>query len=244
MRHATVEEMASYYISEIRRIQPRGPYFLGGYCLGGILAFEMAQQLLRRGEQVAIVAQLSTPLQFNRLETQTRESMQAQFRRLLRRPVRVIKDRLFVLQHSLRTRVAMITYPLILRRGWRIPRKLRIIYVVRMLGRAERSYVAKPYPGRLTLFYGRDPHHTLPNMGWTGLASHIDNHIIGDREVFSRRRIMEEPLVGQLAAELTICLERAARECRVRSQNETGTGAASQISSDLTLSAENREVTA
>jgi len=240
MRHATLEEMASYYISEIRRIQPHGPYFLGGYCLGGIIAFEMAQQLLRRGEQVALVVQLSTPLRFNRLEKQTPQSMQAGFRRLVRRPVRVIKDRLFVLQHSLRTRAAMIAYPLILRRGWRIPRRLRIMYVIRMLGRAEQNYVPQPYPEKLTLFYGRDPHHTLPNMGWTGLASHLENHVIGDREVFSRRGIMVEPLVRQLAMELTICLDRAARECRP--QNKAGTRATSHTLSDL-ASSEKREVT-
>jgi len=82
-------------------------------------------------------------------------------------------------------------------------------------------------------------------MGWTGLASHIDNHIIGDREVSSRRGIMVEPLVRELAAELTICLDRAARECGIQSQNETGTGAAAAHTvSDLTLSAEKREVTA
>jgi len=244
MRHQTVEEMASYYISEIRRIQPHGPYFLGGYCLGGIIAFEMAQQLLRRGEQVAIVAQLSTPLRFSGLEKQPSESMQDRFRQLLRRPARVIKDRLFVLQHSLRTLATMRAYPLILGLGFHIPRKLRIMYVIRMLGRAERNYVPKPYPERLTLFYGLDPHHTLPNMGWTGFGSQIENHIIGDTAVSSRRGIMVEPLVRQLAAELTICLDTAARECGIRSHKEVRTGAAPDTSSDLTLSVENKEVTA
>jgi amino acid adenylation domain-containing protein len=244
MRYRTLEEMASYYISEIRRIQPHGPYFLGGYCLGGIIAFEMAHQLLRIGEQVAIVAQFSTPLQFNRLEKQRPQSMQARVQRLLRRPVRVIKDRLFVLQYQLRTRVAMITYPFILSLGLRIPRRLRILYVVRMLSRAEQNYVPKPYPKRLSLFYGRDPHHTLPNMGWTGLASHIDNHIIGDTEVSSRRGIMVEPLVRLLAAELTICFDRASRECGVQSQDEIRAGAASPTSPNAMPSFENREVTA
>jgi amino acid adenylation domain-containing protein len=233
MRYSTVEEMASHYISEIRIIQPHGPYFLGGYCLGGIIALEMAQQLLRRGEQVAIVAQLSTPLQFNRLENPAPRSMQTRLRLLLRRPVRVIKDRLFVLQHSLRTRAAMSTYPLILGSGLRIPRRLRIMYVIRMLGRAEQNYVPKPYPEALTLFYGHDPDHTLPNMGWTGLARRIENHVIGDVIVKSRRAIMVEPLVRQLAAELTLCLDRAAHECRVRSLDETATHDASNASTDL-----------
>ncbi|MBV8846856.1 MAG: amino acid adenylation domain-containing protein [Bryobacterales bacterium] len=244
MRRRTVEEMASYYLSEIRRIQPHGPYFLGGYCFGGIIAFEMAQQLLRMGEQAAVVAQLSTPLQFNGLEKQAPEPLHARFRRLLRRPVRVMKNRVFVLQYSVRTWAMMLVYALILRLGLRIPRKLRIIYVIRMLNRAEQDYVPKPYPKRLSIFYARDPHHTLPNMGWTGLASHIDNHIIGDTEVLSRRRIMVEPLVRQLAAELTICFDRAACECATQSQNDIRTGARSETSSDLMLTVENRRVTA
>ncbi|MRR07219.1 MAG: hypothetical protein EG828_09790 [Deltaproteobacteria bacterium] len=51
----TVEEMASCYVKEIRGLQSKGPYFLGGYCLGGIIALEMAQQLKAEGEEVALV---------------------------------------------------------------------------------------------------------------------------------------------------------------------------------------------
>src|SRR6185295_18712292 len=51
-----LEEMASYYLEEIRAVQPRGPYYLGGYCFGGNVAYEMARQLRERGEQVAFVA--------------------------------------------------------------------------------------------------------------------------------------------------------------------------------------------
>ncbi len=51
-----IEEMAARYISEILSIQPRGPYFLAGYCFGGIVAFEMACQLEAKGQRVALVA--------------------------------------------------------------------------------------------------------------------------------------------------------------------------------------------
>ena len=46
-RHATVETMAAHYVQEIRSFQPEGPYYLGGYSMGGLVAFEMAQQLHR-----------------------------------------------------------------------------------------------------------------------------------------------------------------------------------------------------
>jgi thioesterase domain-containing protein len=56
----SVQEMASAYIKEIMSVQPRGPYHLGGYCMGGIIAFEMAQQLRQMGEQVKVVMMLET----------------------------------------------------------------------------------------------------------------------------------------------------------------------------------------
>ncbi len=51
-QHSTIEARASACIAEIRRVQPRGPYALVGECLGGVVAFEMAQQLAAAGEQV------------------------------------------------------------------------------------------------------------------------------------------------------------------------------------------------
>ena len=59
--HTTVEEMAAYYIEALRNVQPEGPYYLGGHSLGGWVAFEMAQQLQRQGEAVALVAIIDTP---------------------------------------------------------------------------------------------------------------------------------------------------------------------------------------
>jgi phthiocerol/phenolphthiocerol synthesis type-I polyketide synthase E len=50
------EVVAKRYVAEIRQVQPHGPYLLGGYCLGGTIALEMAQQLRRAGEEVALVA--------------------------------------------------------------------------------------------------------------------------------------------------------------------------------------------
>jgi amino acid adenylation domain-containing protein len=50
----SIHSMASAYLDEIRKKQPRGPYFLGGICLGGVVAYEMAQQLEERGETVAL----------------------------------------------------------------------------------------------------------------------------------------------------------------------------------------------
>ena len=56
----SIEEMAAAYAKEIRKKQPRGPYFLGGYCMGGTVAYEIAQQLHAQGERVALLALFDT----------------------------------------------------------------------------------------------------------------------------------------------------------------------------------------
>ena len=57
---ASVEAMAERYLQEILRVQPNGPYYLVGYCLGGTIALEIAQQLRARGQEADIVAMLET----------------------------------------------------------------------------------------------------------------------------------------------------------------------------------------
>ncbi len=59
-RHTDVESMAAHYVQEIRSFQPDGPYFLAGYSLGGLIAFEVAQHLKRHGQQVAMLALLDS----------------------------------------------------------------------------------------------------------------------------------------------------------------------------------------
>lgn len=54
-RLTTIESMASEYCQQIRRIQSRGPYFLGGLSAGGTIAWEMARQLTDQNEQVTLL---------------------------------------------------------------------------------------------------------------------------------------------------------------------------------------------
>ncbi len=62
MDYTPVEEIAEYYIEQIQTIQPEGPYLLGGLSIGGILAFEMAQQLRHKGHQVGLLALIDSEL--------------------------------------------------------------------------------------------------------------------------------------------------------------------------------------
>lgn len=56
----TIEDMATLYAKEIRRVQPHGPYLIGGYCMGGTLAYEVARQLRESGEAISLLALFDT----------------------------------------------------------------------------------------------------------------------------------------------------------------------------------------
>ena len=56
----SVEEMAAHYLRELREFQPNGPYHLGGYCMGGVVAYEMARILREQGVEVGTVAMLDS----------------------------------------------------------------------------------------------------------------------------------------------------------------------------------------
>jgi len=58
--HTQIEEMASHYIKEMRALQPEGPYYLAGSSSGGLIAFEMAQQLHAQGQELALLAFFDT----------------------------------------------------------------------------------------------------------------------------------------------------------------------------------------
>lgn len=57
----SVEQMASHYLVELRDVQPSGPYLLAGMCMGGLVAFEMAQQLRAAGEEVLFLGVIDSP---------------------------------------------------------------------------------------------------------------------------------------------------------------------------------------
>ncbi len=55
LHHSTVEGISTYYVQEIRKVQPEGPYVLGGYCFWAVIALEMARQLIKGGHEVSLL---------------------------------------------------------------------------------------------------------------------------------------------------------------------------------------------
>ena len=58
----SMEELAAHYISEMRQVQPQGPYYIMGFSFGGLIAYEMARQLAADGQQTALLCMLDTYL--------------------------------------------------------------------------------------------------------------------------------------------------------------------------------------
>jgi amino acid adenylation domain-containing protein len=210
-----IPQMAAHYLGEIRKVQPHGPYSIGGYCFGGIVAFEMAQQLLAQGEQASLVALFSAPLRFHRRVPDPNAAHQnstdtplrrSRLGRLFFSPGQALRWRFRLLNRMVRQGLHWATCKLFLRAGVPIPATLRTMYVVRMINQAEQNYIPQPYAGTITLFRGKGLYENDLNMGWDGLADHLQIFELGDGGLRSRRDIMNEPLVSQLAKQLSGCL--------------------------------------
>ena len=217
-QRTTVEQMAAHYLAEIRKVQPEGPYYIGGYCFGGLAAFEMARQLRRQGQRAAVVALFSASLRFHHVAGKRMPTVAvapksrtvlARLLRLVRSPQKTIGWRITSLTRPVSSKVRMNTVRFFLSLGLPIPQALRTMYVMRMLGQAEENYAPGHYDGTLILFRGQGLYENDPNMGWDGLAENFENYEIGDGGLRSRRDLMNEPLVGLLAKQLSACLGRA-----------------------------------
>jgi len=87
-----IEDMAQFFLEAIKERQPRGPYLLVGYSLGGLVALEIAQRLSGHGEEVKLLAMLETYPHRRYLSLQQRVRLLARVSRhhattLLRLPV-------------------------------------------------------------------------------------------------------------------------------------------------------------
>ena len=211
----TVEKIASHYLSEVRKIQGHGPYRIGGYCFGGLVAFEMAHQLRREGEQVALLTLFSAPLRFNRVgpktsttsKNSTPEKRGSRLGRLLSSPWQALGWRIEVFASKIKVLFHRIVCRLCVALNLPIPQSFRTLYIVRALGKTERAYAPQFYPGTLVLFRGLDQEDSEKNMGWDGLADKIVTCEVGDSAVRTRRDLMNEPLVSDLAKQLSELLE-------------------------------------
>jgi thioesterase domain-containing protein len=204
-----VEDMAAHYVKEVREVQPHGPYYFAGRCFGGWIAYEMAQQLSARGQEVALVALFDT--------YRVNWSRGSLVRMLFRLPTREIFRFAVQKAHFYGQKLAGALQRLFLLQ--RFPRNLR--QVRKGLRIAARSYVPRPYSGRITLFQAdqkslRDAFD--PKSGWGTLAAGTFEvqHVPGDHN-----SMFAEPQVAILAQRLKACMEQV-RENKVIGALEGG----------------------
>ena len=132
--HVRIEDIAAHYIEEIQRIQAQGPYLLAGHSVGGLIAFEMARQLQKAGEQVAFLALIepSTPDGLSRKQVAI-----SSFAGTARRRLAALS------QLNLRQKFAYASERLVNRVGKKLKRFICALY----------HFLEKPLPFSLKRFY-------------------------------------------------------------------------------------------
>jgi thioesterase domain-containing protein len=180
----TVEAIAAEYLQRIRTLQPEGPYFLGGYSFGGVVVFEMAHQLHRQGQEVALLV-LVNPTDWRRV-TRGQHTV-----------IRYLK--------GLGRKMVWMAGELYLALGRCIPPRLRQRYTTEMNLRTVHTYVPQTYPGRLVLFESTQNGTAVRNTWGPLAADGFELHEVpGDHFT-----LFEEPHVHVFLTQLTACLQQA-----------------------------------
>jgi aspartate racemase len=217
-----VEDMAALYIKEIRAFQPEGPYFLLGASFGGLVAFEMAQQLLAQGRQVALLAMMNTNCPIYTLAKRVR----CHIGHLMERGPRGYANEIGKTMKRRLTKQAVEgnsgpennTVPdpelaKVLERHREVDESL--VRTVRAILDSEQDYVPaqQVYPGKITFFWAQDAVRDFEDnrLGWRRIAAGgLDIHVVPGTHTSMR----EEPYVADLVAKLKPCLENADLQTR------------------------------
>jgi acyl transferase domain-containing protein/thioesterase domain-containing protein/acyl carrier protein len=171
----TIEAMASYYLEAIRTLQPEGPYLLCGSSFGGVIAYEMAQQLNATGERASMVAMFDSPS-----PSQVPEGIENSVERMAYllsgdasisfkpEEMRHLKPDEQLLHLLKKGGVVNRMFSNIA-----LPQLQRFQQLVGINLQALRSYAPKAYPGRVIFFEARERDTfsvSSPHRGWLDLA--------------------------------------------------------------------------
>lgn len=230
--YMSIPEMARDYVEQIRMVQPAGPYHLAGQSLGGMVGYEVAQQLYEQGQSIGMVVLFDThgPNYPRMLPGVT--GLQKKFYRFWYR-FRLHASNFLACRGLSEKREYLVSKWVRFRRHlWldasgRKREHIQYVYkgevderelpeAVRQIYQASRGavqqYVPRPCPFPLTLFRARSQPSGIipdPTLGWRDLAPnglHI-HEVPGFHGA-----ILYEPEVRHLAATLRSCLEEAHRQ--------------------------------
>ncbi len=218
---SSIEAMATQYLAELQAIQPIGPYHLVGHCLGAIVAFEMAQQLLRRGEQIGMLVVLDTTPPTIGSKHSPAEQLQdnGTWHQVINgRWVAVAKT--IGANGNVRLRAQKSRLAKFVKRKWILTygsslqkKEFNLKAVRKACMRAFLNYSARPYAGSITLIRTRDAREI--HLGWGKLTEDFDSLAlpVGHSTIFL------EPDVQLLAEALTQLVEATERVNHASSRN-------------------------
>jgi amino acid adenylation domain-containing protein len=202
----SVEEMAADYIRAIRSVQPNGPYRLGGFSAGGVVAFEMARQLQRAGEETALLAlldtQMGTPDVIGAASSEF--SALSRWRRVLLLNLRGIRRTNWIEFAGLKMRNWGMAFHI-----WAYGKGFGRLNTWEAFMLALRRYQPKPYNGNAVLFRAEDElvEYPDPTFGWSP-------YIKGDLRIVEAKgdhdNFLSEEFIRNLGTELNRLLEAAA----------------------------------
>jgi natural product biosynthesis luciferase-like monooxygenase protein len=213
-----VKELAALYLEEVRAVQPEGPYFLGGFCFGGIVAFEMARQLEAQKQQVGVVVLLDTLLDANGGTPSIRNRLQTHLARMSQmRSTERLSYVLGRVDANLRTEVhqrvrnltrrlcAELARPTYAALGRTIGPDMIQQCFLAASDRMTANYRPKPISTRLILVRGADERLNSA-WGWGGLAREgVEVHYVSANHL----EMLSEPAVQQIAQIVSLRLEEA-----------------------------------
>ncbi|MDZ8261485.1 amino acid adenylation domain-containing protein [Nostoc sp. ChiQUE01b] len=217
----SVEETASRYLQEIRKVQPNGPYLLGGHCYGGVLAFEMSQQLQKQGQTVGLVAIIDAILPETTIEStddddakfllRIAEEIKTENEIDFSVPFEELRDLSLDEQLNLLNKKANFIFS-----DAELKDFLRHYQLFKANVQAMRDYVPQIYPHSLTVFRAKEEIiHDFDNpewstddlfLGWDKYSNESTRVVDVPGNHFS---ILLEPHIHELAKQLRICIDNA-----------------------------------
>jgi len=225
--YSTVEEIAAHYLKEIRAVRPMGPYLLGGYCFGAMVALQMAQQLLKLGEQVSLLFMLDPPKKCfpfralpdaplptigafrSRVVYHNENLADMPYGKKIAYAMRKLPNAIRLIEHQItkgsrnRGRIALCRLYLAL--GRPLPPALRSFYLMTIYSEAIHEHRPEWYPGRAIVCHS-------DNVSY-GSLSEVNRLTAGGVEEYivpgaGHEDIIDEPHVRVWAPYLRKCLEQ------------------------------------
>jgi amino acid adenylation domain-containing protein len=231
----TVDDISAHYLKEIRTVQPKGPYLLGGYCFGGMVALEMAQKLLNQGDEVSLLFLLDPPrkcfspvtlhdtTQAKKSSFQSRvvyhsgnlagQSPGKKIAYMLRKLPNAFNFVIAPITKKAKKKIKMLICNVYCYLERPLPLSLRTFYLMDIYRNAMQRYTPKLYPGRIILCHSDQ----------VSYGESVRQMIAGTAEVHQitgadHQSILNEPYVRKWAGHLNLYL----RKLQVKKEDKKG----------------------